>query len=125
MTIEIAQSFRFEAAHFLPNVPPQHRCRRVHGHSYKVDVVVTGPVDPQSGWVIDFYDIEAVFAPVLETLDHHLLNEIPGLENPTAEHIAIYVLTRLQGTLPGVVSVTVHETEHSRATARVSSDPPA
>jgi len=118
MNVEIAQSFRFEAAHFLPNVPPEHRCLRVHGHSYKVDVVVSGPLDPVSGWVVDFYDIEAAFKPLLSTLDHHLLNEIPGLENPTAEHIAVWIWARLQGALPGLTAVTVHETEHSRATVR-------
>ncbi len=116
MRVEITQSFRFEAAHFLPNVPPGHRCIRVHGHSYKVDVSVSGPLDPHTGWVVDFYDIEAAFRPLLQTLDHHLLNEIPGLENPTAEHIAVWIWERLQPGLSGLVSVTVHETEHSRAT---------
>ena len=116
MKVEISQSFRFEAAHSLPNVPVGHRCLRLHGHSYKVDVVVTGPVDEHTGWVVDFFDIEAAFQPLLLTLDHHLLNEIPGLENPTAENIAIWIWTRLGPALPGLVSVTVHETEYCKAT---------
>jgi 6-pyruvoyltetrahydropterin/6-carboxytetrahydropterin synthase len=115
---EIVQGFRFEAAHFLPNVVPGHRCRRIHGHSYKVEVQVAGEVDPQSGWVIDFYDIEAAFTPVMEALDHHLLNEIPGLENPTAENIAIWIYKALAPGCPALSAVVVHETEHSRAIYR-------
>jgi len=118
MNAEIVQSFRFEAAHFLPNVPPQHRCLRMHGHSYKVDVAVSGPIDPVTGWVVDFFDIEAVFQPLLKVLDHHLLNEIAGLDNPTAEIIAAWIWERLVPGLPGLSQVTVHETEHCRATVR-------
>ena len=116
MRVDITQSFRFEAAHFLPNVPPGHRCMRVHGHSYKIDVVVTGPLDEHLGWVVDFYDVESAFGPLLQTLDHHLLNEVEGLSNPTAENIALWIWTRLKPKLPGLASVTVHETELSRAT---------
>lgn len=118
MTAEIVQSFRLEAAHFLPNVPEQHRCRRVHGHSYKIDVHVSGEIDPQTGWIVDFYDIEAVFQPLLKRLDHYLLNEVPGLENPTAENIAAWVWERLKPGLPGLCQVVVHETEMSRAIVR-------
>lgn len=118
MQAEIVQSFRFEAAHFLPNVGPQHRCRRVHGHSYKVDVHVAGDVDETSGWVVDFYDIEAAFGPCMDALDHHLLNEVAGLENPTAELIARWIWERLRPGLPGLCQVVVHETELSRAIVR-------
>lgn len=118
MNAEIVQSFRLEAAHFLPNVHETHRCRRIHGHSYKIDVHVSGDVDPTSGWVVDFYDIEDVFAPLLKTLDHYLLNEVAGLENPTAENIAIWVWDRLKPSLAGLSAVVVHETESSRATVR-------
>jgi 6-pyruvoyltetrahydropterin/6-carboxytetrahydropterin synthase len=114
-TARIAQGFRFEAAHFLPMVGPEHRCRRIHGHSYKVDVVVAGQVEADTGWVVDFYDVEAAFAPLMDVLDHHLLNEVPGLENPTAEHIALWIWARLDPVLPGLFEVVVHETEHSRA----------
>ncbi len=116
MRVEITQSFRFEAAHFLPNVPKGHRCLALHGHSYRVDVSVTGPLDEHTGWVVDFFDIEATFLPLLNAMDHHLLNEIAGLENPTAENIAVWIYTRMKPTLPGVVSVTVHETEMCKAT---------
>ena len=117
MRSEIVQSFRFEAAHFLPNVPEGHRCKRIHGHSYRIDVHVEGEVDPQSGWVVDFFDVEAAFTPVFSALDHQLLNDIEGLENPTAEHIAVWVWEHLEG-LSGLSCVTVHETELSRAIYR-------
>lgn len=117
--VEIVQTFRFEAAHFLPNVRPGHRCMRVHGHSYQIDVHLTGALDPATGWVVDFYDIEAAFGPVMETLDHHLLNEVPGLENPTAENIAVWVYRRLRaGGLSLVSQIVVHETGSSRAVYR-------
>ena len=118
MKSEIIQSFRFEAAHFLPNVPPEHRCRRVHGHSYRVDVHISGDVAPASGWVVDFYEVESAFAPCLETLDHHLLNDVPGLENPTAENIAAWIWERLSPLFSGLSQVTVHETELSCAIVR-------
>lgn len=118
MTVEIVQTFRIEAAHSLPRVREGHRCRRLHGHSYQVDVHVAGPVDPETGWVIDFYDIEALFAPVLDALDHRVLNEVPGLDNPTAENIAVWVWRRLAPVLPTLSAVVVHETGSSRAIYR-------
>lgn len=118
MTFEIIQDFTFEAAHFLPNVGEGHRCRRLHGHTYKVSLHVEGPVSDPSGWVLDFWDLEAAFHPLLDLLDHHLLNEVPGLENPTAERIAGWILERLGAEIPGLVQVTVHENPTCRAVAR-------
>ncbi len=115
---EIVQRFRFHSAHFLPNVSPLHRCRRVHGHSYAVDVHVAGPVGERSGWVVDFADIERAFAPLLEALDHHLLNEVEGLDNPTAERMAAWIWERLAPELPGLSRIVVHETDDSWATYR-------
>lgn len=83
--MKISQAFTFEAAHHLPKVPPSHRCRRLHGHSYRVEIHLEGPVDSETGFLADFFDIEAVFQPVLAELDHFCLNDVPGLENPTAE----------------------------------------
>ena len=113
--MKITQAFTFEAAHRLPNVPPTHRCFRMHGHSYRVELQVAGPADAHSGWVIDFYDVEAAFAPTLAELDHHCLNEIEGLENPTAEHIAAWIWHRVKPALPGLSSVKVMETPMSWA----------
>ena len=111
--MKIIQAFTFEAAHRLPNVPATHRCHRMHGHSYRVELQVSGPVDAVSGWVIDFYDVESAFRPILDRLDHYCLNEIDGLENPTAEHIAAWIWHRTKPVLPGLSSVKLFETPMS------------
>lgn len=108
--MRITQAFEFEAAHHLPNVPPQHRCKRLHGHSYRVELRLEGSVHPHSGFVVDFFDIEAVFEPLLARLDHHCLNEIEGLENPTAENIAIWIWEKTKRALPQLSAVVVYET---------------
>ena len=108
--MKITQAFHFEAAHMLPRVPETHRCRRLHGHSYRVELELEGPVDPETGFVVDFFDIEAAFGPLLERLDHHYLNEIEGLENPTAELIAIWIFERVRPLLSALARVTVFET---------------
>jgi len=84
MKIELRKSFQFEAAHLLPLLPKSHKCRRLHGHSFKVEVVVAGECDPKLGWLMDYAEISTAFKPLWETLDHHYLNEIPGLKNPTS-----------------------------------------
>jgi 6-pyruvoyltetrahydropterin/6-carboxytetrahydropterin synthase len=108
--MEIFKEFRFEAAHQLPHVPPDHKCARLHGHSFRVAVHVTGPVDPHSGWVMDFGEISSAFAPLHDQLDHHCLNEIAGLENPTSEHLARWIWRRLRPTLAGLSAIVVYET---------------
>jgi 6-pyruvoyltetrahydropterin/6-carboxytetrahydropterin synthase len=108
--MKVTQSFTFEAAHRLPRTPATHRCHRMHGHSYRVELRLVGPVHPDTGFVIDFFDIEAAFGPLLERLDHQCLNEIDGLENPTAENIAIWIWDRIKPDLPLVASVIVYET---------------
>ena len=110
MPITITQAFTFEAAHHLPHVPETHRCRRLHGHSYRVELRLEGEVDPHTGFVVDFFDVESVFQPVLQRLDHHLLNEIEGLENPTAENIALWIFARVKAGLPQLTAVKVFET---------------
>jgi len=108
--MKITQAFTFEAAHFLPNVPATHRCRRMHGHSYRVELRLDGPVDPVTGFVIDFFDVEAAFAPLLGKLSSSCLNDIDGLANPTAENIAVWIWTRARPALPQLASVIVYET---------------
>ncbi|QSB14101.1 6-carboxytetrahydropterin synthase QueD [Natronosporangium hydrolyticum] len=107
--MEIFREFTFEAAHRLPNVPEDHRCARLHGHSFRVELHVAGEVDPATGWVMDFADIKKAFAPCQEKLDHHYLNEVPGLENPTSENLARWIWDRLIGSLP-LSAVVVRET---------------
>jgi 6-pyruvoyltetrahydropterin/6-carboxytetrahydropterin synthase len=108
--MEVFREFRFESAHWLPNVPEDHKCRRLHGHSFRVDVHVEGPVDPELGWVVDFGDIDAAFGPIFDAVDHRCLNDVAGLENPTSEHLARWVWERLAPRLPGLARVVVRET---------------
>ncbi|HQQ63484.1 MAG TPA: 6-carboxytetrahydropterin synthase QueD [Pseudomonadales bacterium] len=108
--MEIYKEFSIEAAHLLPNVPAGHKCGRLHGHSFQVSIHVSGPVDAQSGWVIDFADIKSAFKPVWEQLDHHYLNDIAGLENPTSENLARWIWQQLKPRLPLLSKVLVKET---------------
>lgn len=116
--VELTKDFRFEAAHSLPNVPAGHKCARLHGHSFRVEVTVRGPVDPQTGWVLDFAELKAAFAPLEEVLDHHFLNEIPGLENSTSENLARWIWQKLKPKLPLLYQLVVHETCTSRCVYR-------
>ena len=109
--MKITQAFSFEAAHRLPKVHEKHRCYQLHGHSYRVELRIEGPVDPETGFVIDFFDIETAFGPLLARLDHHYLNEIEGLANPTAENIAIWIWDRTRKALPQLAKVIVYETQ--------------
>ena len=109
-TVEIFKEFSFEAAHRLPFVPEGHKCGRLHGHSYRVEVHATGSVDPLTGWLIDFGDIKTTFKPLLDQLDHYYLNEIEGLENPTSELLAKWIWDRLADQVPGLYCITIEET---------------
>lgn len=108
--MDLYKVFTIEAAHLLPNLPEGHKCRRLHGHSFQIEVHVTGPLDPHLGWVMDFADISQHIKPVFEQLDHHYLNEISGLENPTSENLAIWVWKKLKPGLPQLSSIHVRET---------------
>jgi 6-pyruvoyltetrahydropterin/6-carboxytetrahydropterin synthase len=108
--VEIFKAFALESAHRLPNVPEGHKCARLHGHSFRVEIHVSGPVDPQLGWVMDFADLKAAFDPLFRQLDHQYLNEVPGLENPTSENLARWIWQKLEPSLPQLSAVVVHET---------------
>jgi 6-pyruvoyltetrahydropterin/6-carboxytetrahydropterin synthase len=112
--VELVKDFRFEAAHFLPNVPEGHKCRRTHGHSFRGEVAVRGPLDPHLGWVMDFADLKAAVEPLVQRLDHYLLNDIPGLDNPTSEILAVWIWRELAAKLPLLTRVTIEETCTSR-----------
>ena len=116
--MEIEKSFRIEAAHRLPRLPADHKCSRLHGHSFRVIVRVAGEVDPEFGWVVDYAEIKAAFAPLFDALDHRYLNEVPGLENPTSEVLAVWVWERLAPRLPGLSAVEIAETCTSRCVYR-------
>ena len=108
--MDIFKAFTVEAAHRLPNVPPGHKCARLHGHSFGIELHVSGEPGADSGWVMDFADIKAAFKPLYEQLDHHYLNDVPGLENPTSERLAIWIWDRLKPALPQLSAVVIRET---------------
>jgi 6-pyruvoyltetrahydropterin/6-carboxytetrahydropterin synthase len=108
--MELRKTFQFEAAHLLPGLPKSHKCRRLHGHSFQVEIVVQGELDRKLGWVMDYAHITKVFKPIWEKLDHRYLNEIPGLENPTSENVSIWIWNRLKPKLPLLTEVIVAET---------------
>jgi 6-pyruvoyltetrahydropterin/6-carboxytetrahydropterin synthase len=108
--MEIFKEFTIEAAHRLPNVPEGHKCSRLHGHSFKIEIYVSGDVGEDSGWVMDFADIKRVFQPLYDQLDHYYLNEIDGLENPTSENLARWIWRKMIEDLPEISKVVVRET---------------
>ena len=118
MHIELRKTFQFEAAHRLPRLPRSHKCRRLHGHSFTVEIVVAGEADPQLGWLMDYAGISAAFKPIWQRLDHYYLNEIRGLENPTSEIIAAWIWKRLKPKLPLLTELVVAETCQSQCVYR-------
>jgi 6-pyruvoyltetrahydropterin/6-carboxytetrahydropterin synthase len=108
--MDVFRVFQIEAAHRLPHVPEGHKCARLHGHSFRIEVHVSGELGTGSGWVMDFADLKAAFQPLFEQLDHRCLNEVDGLDNPTSEHLARWVWARLRADLPGLSKVVVQET---------------
>ena len=111
--MEVFKSFTIEAAHQLPNVPDDHQCARVHGHSFAIELWVSGMVGSHSGWVIDFAEIAEAFRPLRVQLDHRMLNDIEGLSNPTSENLAIWIWDRVSGALRGLSKIVVRETATS------------
>ncbi|NIN36448.1 MAG: 6-carboxytetrahydropterin synthase QueD [Gammaproteobacteria bacterium] len=111
--MEIYKAFIIEAAHRLPNLPKSHKCNRLHGHSFRIEIWVHGDLDESLGWIMDFADISRVADPVIKQLDHYYLNDIPGLENPTSENLAVWIWQKLEQQLPGLKSVSIAETCNS------------
>jgi len=118
MHVRLVHEFRFEAAHRLPNVPEAHKCARLHGHSFRVEIAVAGEVDPKTGWLIDFARLLELWQPLHDALDHRYLNEIEGLANPTSEVIARFLWERLKPNLPELDQVTLWETCEARCEFR-------
>ncbi|MFN4854670.1 MAG: 6-carboxytetrahydropterin synthase QueD [Bacteroidota bacterium] len=111
--VKIYKEFVFDSAHFLPNVAEGHPCRHMHGHTYRMKIWLSGEPDPQTGWLMDFGDLKKQVQPLLTLMDHRVLNEISGLENPTAENISIWVWQKLKPLLPSLAQVEIHETPTS------------
>ena len=117
-SVRLVRGFSFEAAHRLPNAPALSKCRRLHGHSFHVELVCEGRIDPETGWLLDFADIKRAFEPTFDRLDHQYLNDVEGLENPTAENLARWIWTRIKPRLPLLTQVGVAETCTSRCEYR-------
>jgi len=118
MNVELIKEYKFESAHRLPEVPPGHKCARLHGHSFRIEITVEGPVDPRTGWLIDFGDLDEIVDPLVARLDHHYLNEIEGLENPTSENLSRWIFDQLRPRLPALRAVTLWETADARCVYR-------
>jgi 6-pyruvoyltetrahydropterin/6-carboxytetrahydropterin synthase len=108
--MDIYKEFRFEAAHRLPHVPEGHKCRRLHGHSFRVELHAQGPLREPEGWVMDFADLTRAFQPVHALVDHQYLNEVPGLENPTSENLARWIWQKVKPSVPELHRVVIRET---------------
>lgn len=111
--MEIFKVYKFDAAHSLPHAGEGHPCSEIHGHSFRIEIHMEGEVDPHSGWIMDFADIDKAFEPLLEQLDHKYLNDIEGLDNPTSENIAVWIWQRLRRILPQLCKVVVQESPES------------
>ncbi len=118
MRARLIKVFDFEAAQTLPNVPEGHKCTRMHGHSFKVEVSIEGEVDPKVGWVYDHARISGAMRPLIEKLDHSYLNEVEGLENPTIENLAAWFWRKIEGDCPGLCEIVIHETPTARCVFR-------
>src|SRR3954454_5490216 len=118
MNVELVKEYRFESAHRLPNVPTGHKCARMHGHSFRFEIHVTGPVDPHTGWLIDFGELDTVVMPLVDRIDHYVLNDIEGLENPTSEICARWLFDHIKGKIPQLSALTFYETCDARCVYR-------
>lgn len=114
MKVRLVHEFRFEAAHRLPKLPATHKCFRLHGHSFRIELTIEGAVNPDTGWLVDFGELHTLFSPLHDQLDHRYLNEIPGLENPTSEVLAHWIWQKVKPGLSPLTRVTVFETCDSR-----------
>src|ERR1700712_856179 len=110
MIVRLSKTFHFEAAHDLPTFPPDHKCRRLHGHSFRFDVIVEGEVDPAKGYLIDYGDIKKAVDPLVRRLDHYNHKEIEGLIKPTSEVLQKWLFDRLKPAVPLLSSIVFHET---------------
>jgi 6-pyruvoyltetrahydropterin/6-carboxytetrahydropterin synthase len=108
--MEIYKEFSFDSAHFLPNVPDGHKCKQMHGHTYRLRVILGGETDPRLGWIMDFKELKDAVSPVIDQLDHKLINDIKGLENPTAENITVWIWKQIKPSLPQLRRIELYET---------------
>ncbi len=118
MRARLTKDFRFEAAQTLPNLPGDHKCKRMHGHSFKLEITIEGEINPAIGWIYDHAEITGAMKPLMEQFDHGYLNDIEGLENPTIELMAAWLWKKLAPKLPGLFEIVIHETPTARCSFR-------
>lgn len=109
----IFKEFTFDSAHSLPHVPKGHKCKAIHGHTYRLKVLIEGELNPHLGWVMDFSDLKNIVKPVIDQIDHKYMNELEGLENPTCEAIAIWLWDRIKPSIPFLKEIELYETPTS------------
>ncbi len=109
----IFKQFTFDSAHYLPNVPADHKCRNIHGHTYQLTVYINGPLHPEQGWVMDFSIVKRIIIDVLDKIDHKLLNDIAGLDNPTCEKVAIWLWDNIKPSISLLEKIRLNETPSS------------
>ncbi len=113
MATELFREFTLEAGRQLPNLPAGHPCSRMHGHTFRIQVFIGGEIQPRSGWIMDFAELDTKIHAIREILDHQVLNGIPGLENPTTELLAQWIWQRLKPELPGLTRIVIQENPYS------------
>lgn len=118
MRVRLSKDFIVEAAQSLPKVPAGHKCSRLHGHTFTIEICVEGEVNPETGWLYDHAEISRAMKPIVEQLDHAYLNDIPGLENPTIELMCAWIWNKLTPALPELSEITIHETPAARCSYR-------
>lgn len=116
MKFELKTQFRIESSRFLPHLPEAHPCHRMHGHSFLITLRLIGTQHPVTGWVRDYHEIELTLRPLKDQLDHRILNEVPGLSNPTSENLAKWIFEHASPLLPELIQVTVSETSTTECT---------
>ena len=110
MKFELKQQFQIDSARQLKGLPPEHPCSRLHGHTFKITLTLVGELHPEIGWVRDYHEISKTMEPLIKMLDHRILNEVEGLENPTSEHLCIWLYKKAHKLIPELTRVTVSET---------------
>lgn len=120
--MEIFKAFTFDAAHKLPKLPETHKCRNLHGHTFRVEIYMNNELDSQYDWVIDFGDVKRMVNPIIAELDHKYLNDVEGLENPTSENISKWLWGRIKPSLPILTKIVVQESPDSGAVYRGEED---
>lgn len=118
MQARLTKLFTFEAAQTIPHLNPDHKCTRMHGHSFKIEISIQGEVNPHVGWIYDHANITQAMTPLLKLVDHAYLNEVEGLENPTIENICAWFWKKLSSPLPGLFEIVLHETPTARCSYR-------